>query len=194
MYQTKREMEQLDQQNVFDPFLAWKDMYDKTESYWGKVIGENMNREEFSQWMGKVLNMNLQYQQVVNETTTRYFGQLNIPSKDDISNVASLVVNVEEKVEELEDRFDVLEDATSANANLKKEFTKLKSDVKSVEKKVDRVLTLLENQEKLQIKLQEQLQAQLQEQIREHSQQLQAQLEDLQEQSEAAVSSEPVNK
>ncbi len=194
MYQTKREMEQLDQQNVFDPFLAWKDMYDKTESYWGKVIGENMNREEFSQWMGKVLNMNLQYQQVVNDTTTRYFGQLNIPSKDDISNVASLVVNVEEKVEELEDRFDVLEDATSANANLKKEFTKLKSDVKSVEKKVDRVLTLLENQEKLQIKLQEQLQAQLQEQIREQSQQLQAQLEDLQEQSEAAVSSEPVNK
>ncbi|WP_315906291.1 polyhydroxyalkanoic acid synthase subunit PhaR [Priestia koreensis] len=187
-------MEQLDQQNVFDPFLAWKDMYDKTESYWGKVIGENMNREEFSQWMGKVLNMNLQYQQVVNDTTTRYFGQLNIPSKDDISNVASLVVNVEEKVEELEDRFDVLEDATSANANLKKEFTKLKSDVKSVEKKVDRVLTLLENQEKLQIKLQEQLQAQLQEQIREQSQQLQAQLEDLQEQSEAAVSSEPVNK
>lgn len=171
----------LEQQKVFDPFQAWKDVYDKTESYWGKVIGDNMNREEFSQLMGNVLNMNLQYQQAVNEVTGRYLHQVNVPTKEDVANVASLVINVEEKVELLEeqfdDRFDELE-AKQENASvLKKEVTKLKSDVKSLDKKLDKVLSLLEGQQKTQ----DELKDTIQKQIKTQGEQLQAQLLEKQE-------------
>lgn len=152
---------------MLDPFQAWKDVYDKTESYWGKVIGDNMNREEFSQMMGNVLNMNLQYQQAINEVTGRYFQQVNIPTKEDVANVASLVINVEEKVEALEDRFDDLEDKQDSPA-FKREVTKLKSDVKSLDKKLDKVLSLLEEQQDTQ--------AVLQELIKEQGEQLKAEL------------------
>ncbi|TYR79787.1 polyhydroxyalkanoic acid synthase subunit PhaR [Priestia megaterium] len=162
----------MEQKKVLDPFQAWKDVYDKTESYWGKVIGDNMNREEFSQIMGNVLNMNLQYQQAVNEVTNRYFQQVNIPTKEDVANVASLVINVEEKVEALEDRFDDLEDKQENGAVLKREVTKLKSDVKSLDKKLDQVLSLLESQQETQSLLQDMIQ----EQIQEQSEQLKTQI------------------
>lgn len=171
----------LEQQKVFDPFQAWKDVYDKTESYWGKVIGDNMNREEFSQLMGNVLNMNLQYQQAVNEVTGRYLHQVNVPTKEDVANVASLVINVEEKVELLEeqfdDRFDELEAQQESASALKKDVTKLKSDVKSLDKKLDKVLSLLEGQQKTQDELKETIQKQ----IKTQGEQLQAQLLEKQE-------------
>ncbi|MED4072397.1 polyhydroxyalkanoic acid synthase subunit PhaR [Priestia endophytica] len=151
----------MDQQKLFDPFLAWKDMYDKSESYWGKVLGENMKKDEFSDWMGKVLNLNLQYQQAVNEVTTKCLEHINIPSKEDIANVATLVVNVEEKVDFLEERFDNLEDEQSNAPNFKREFTKIKSDVKALDKKLDQVVQLLQAQQQLQETLPETLREEL---------------------------------
>jgi polyhydroxyalkanoic acid synthase PhaR subunit len=173
----RKEMESLEQQKVFDPFLAWKEMYDKTESYWGKVLGENMNKEEFSQWMGNVLNLNLQYHHALNDTTGRYFQQVNIPTKDDVANVASLVINVEEKVEALEERLDEWQDAQDNSALYKRELTKIKTDVKSLEKKLDKVLEAIEQQQQSQAKLQEDLQASLQKQLQQKLQQQNKQLE-----------------
>lgn len=194
-------MEVLDQQKVYDPFLAWKEMYDKTESYWGKVLGENMNKEEFSQWMGNVLNFNLQYHHALNETTGRYFQQVNIPTKDDVANVASLVINVEEKVEALEDRLDEWHDAQAQDnsALYKRELNKIKTDVKSLEKKLDQVLEAIEQQQQSQSKLQNELQSTLQEQLQQKLQQQNKQLQasfqeqlKLQEQAAAKDTKEPI--
>ncbi|MBM7704796.1 polyhydroxyalkanoic acid synthase subunit PhaR [Metabacillus iocasae] len=175
----------MDQQKVFDPFLAWKEVYDKTESYWGKVIGENIQRDEFSQLLGNVLNMNLQYQQAVNEVTGRYFEQTNIPTKDDVANVASLVINVEEKIEGLEERFDDFETNQENNAAVRRELSKVKSDMKALDKKLDRVLAALEGQQQLQETLQEKLQEQLQQQSEKLQTQLLEQQMDLLDQSTA---------
>jgi polyhydroxyalkanoic acid synthase PhaR subunit len=200
-YMKRKEMESLDQQKVYDPFLAWKEMYDKTESYWGKVLGENMNKEEFSQWMGNVLNLNLQYHHALNETTGRYFQQVNIPTKDDVANVASLVINVEEKVEALEDRLDEWHDAQAQDnsALYKRELNKIKTDVKSMEKKLDQVLEAIEQQQQFQSKLQNELQSTLQEQLQQklqqQNQQLQASFQEqlkLQEQAAAKDTKEPI--
>lgn len=180
-YMKRKEMESLEQQKVFDPFLAWKEMYDKTESYWGKVLGENMNKEEFSQWMGNVLNLNLQYHHALNETTGRYFQQVNIPTKDDVANVASLVINVEEKVEALEDRLDEWQESQDNQDNsalYKRELSKIKTDVKSLEKKLDKVLEAIEQQQQFQSKLQSELQSTLQEQLQQKLQQQNKQLEE----------------
>jgi polyhydroxyalkanoic acid synthase PhaR subunit len=190
-YIKRKEMGFLEQQKVFDPFLAWKEMYDKTEAYWGKVLGENMNKEEFSQWMGKVLNLNLQYHQALNETTGRYFQQVNIPTKDDVANVASLVINVEEKVEALEDRFDELQDAQDNSALYKRELSKIKADVKSLEKKLDKVLEAITQQNNFQSQLQIELQESIQEQLQRKLQQNEQIQQSIQEQAAAKEPKDP---
>jgi polyhydroxyalkanoic acid synthase PhaR subunit len=137
----------MNDQKVFDPFLTWKEMYDKTESYMGKMLGETMSSEEFSKWMGSVLNFNLQLQKMIKETAERTLGQANMPSKEDLANIASLVINVEEKVEGLEEK---LEEQQSEPNALRKEITKLKSDMKRLEGKVDKLLALLKKEEPIQ--------------------------------------------
>jgi polyhydroxyalkanoic acid synthase PhaR subunit len=144
---------QMNEQKVFDPFLTWKEMYDKAESYIGKMLGETMNSEDFSKWMGSVLNFNLQLQKMIKETAERTLWQANMPSKEDLANVASLVVNVEEKVEALEE---LLEERQDHPNTVKREITKLKNDMKRLEGKVDKLLALLDKEERVQNSEQEQ--------------------------------------
>ncbi|MBA2872695.1 polyhydroxyalkanoic acid synthase PhaR subunit [Anoxybacillus calidus] len=136
----------MNDQKVFDPFLAWKEMYDKAESYMGKMLGETMNSEDFSKWMGSVLNFNLQLQKIIKETTERTLWQANMPSKEDVANIASLVINVEEKIEGMEE---LLEEQQDSANGMKKEITKLKSDMKRLEGKVDKLLALFEKEERM---------------------------------------------
>jgi polyhydroxyalkanoic acid synthase PhaR subunit len=131
------------QQKNFNPMELWKDFYNQSESYWGNVLDEKMKEEYFSEWMGKVLEMNLQVKKILNETTESYLSQVNLPTQNDLSNIATLVVNVDSKVDSLEE----LIEETSANqvnqAELKREMTRVKNEIKSLDNKLDAILTLL---------------------------------------------------
>lgn len=127
----------------FDPFAMWKDMYDKTESHWSKVVDESMRKEDFSEWMGQFLSMYLQYQNMIKQSTENYLEQANMPSRADISNLASLIVNLEAKVDDLEEMIE--EDLAHQinNLNVTREVNRLKTDVKNLDKKLDAVIDLL---------------------------------------------------
>ncbi|MGM0876338.1 MAG: polyhydroxyalkanoic acid synthase subunit PhaR [Bacillota bacterium] len=131
------------QQKNFNPMDLWKDIYNQSESYWGNVLDEKMKEEYFSEWMGKVLEMNLQVKNMLNETTENYLTQVNLPTRNDLSNIASLVVNVDSKVDNLEE----LVEETSANqvnqAELKREMTRVKNEIKSLDNKLNEILALL---------------------------------------------------
>ena len=62
-----------------------------------------------------------------------------MPSRDEIANVASLVINVESKVDDLEDQMDVNKFDTS------KEIEQLKKGLNNLDKKLDKVIELLGN-------------------------------------------------
>jgi polyhydroxyalkanoic acid synthase PhaR subunit len=87
--------------------------------------------------------MNLQVKKILNETTESYLSQVNLPTQNDLSNIATLVVNVDSKVDSLEE----LIEETSANqvsqAELKREMTRVKNEIKSLDNKLDEILTLL---------------------------------------------------
>ena len=123
-------------QQFLDPFAVWKSMYDKTEAKWNEVLHETMQKESFSEWLGQVQNAYLQYQQVVQKTTDSYLKQVNLPTRDEISNVASLIINLEEKVENLDQKIEDELLGSSANA----EINKLKSSINKLDKKLDSIL------------------------------------------------------
>ncbi|WCK55814.1 polyhydroxyalkanoic acid synthase subunit PhaR [Aneurinibacillus sp. Ricciae_BoGa-3] len=139
----------MNQQIPFDPFAVWKDMYDKTESHWSKSIDETMRREDFSQWMGQFLNMYLQYQNMVRQSTDKILEQVNMPSRADISNLSALIVNLEAKVEGLEELVEGDLSHQINNLDTTREVNRLKIDIKSLDKKMDQVLKLLKQQEEM---------------------------------------------
>jgi polyhydroxyalkanoic acid synthase PhaR subunit len=131
------------QQKNFNPLELWKDFYNQSESYWSNVLDEKMKEEYFSEWMGKVLEMNLQHKKMLNASTESYLTQVNLPTQNDLSNIASLIVNVDSKIDNLEE----LVEETSANqvnqAELKRDMTRVKNEIKSLDNKLDEILAQL---------------------------------------------------
>jgi polyhydroxyalkanoic acid synthase PhaR subunit len=142
----KKGDEPVSKQNPFDPFSMWKDVYDKTESHWSKMFNESMSKEDFSAWMGQFLNVYLQYQSMIQQSTEKYLAQANMPSRTDLSNLASLLVNLEAKVDNLEEMIEEDLSHQINSLNVSREVNKLKSDMKNLDKKLDQILDVLKKQ------------------------------------------------
>ena len=134
----------MSQQKNFNPFEIWRDFYNQTSN----TIDENLNDESTSKVMGQVLEMNLLYKKLLNETTERYFDQVNIPTRNDLANISSLIINVETKVDDLEE---LIEDTQAKQGNqeevkeLKSEMTDVKNKIKNLDTKLNQILSLLQS-------------------------------------------------
>lgn len=93
-------------QSSFDVFALWKEIYNRTESVWQDAIQETLEKKSFAESLGQIQSQYVQYQELVNKMTESYLKQANIPTRDEIANVASLIVNVDSKIDQLEDEFD----------------------------------------------------------------------------------------
>lgn len=125
-----------------DPFKIWKDIFDKTESTWSDAIQESLGKESFSEGMGQTLNGYLQYQEFVTKTAESYLTQFNMPSRDEVANVASLVINMENKIDNLEDQLEQLAEEST------KEINSLRRTISNLDKKLDLILSKVEKDEK----------------------------------------------
>ena len=127
------------QQKNFNPFELWKDFYNQTSN----KIDENLQDESTSKAMGQVLELNLLYKKILNETTEQYFDQVNIPTRNDLASISSLIINVDSKVDDLEE---LIEETRSNQANpveIKREITDVKNKIKSLDTKLNQILSLL---------------------------------------------------
>lgn len=133
-------------QNVLDPFKVWKDIYQQTEAKWNEALHETMQKEAFAEWMGQVQSAYLQYQELVQKTTENYLKQLSVPTRDEISSVASLIINLEEKVDHLEEKIEDELDGMTASS----EISKLKTSISKLDKKLDSILKAVQQLEEKQ--------------------------------------------
>jgi len=127
-----------------DPFTMWKDMYEKTEATWSDVIQESMKKEAFSQGLGQTLNNHLQSTEMISGITETYLKQLNMPTRDEIANLATLVINVEKKVDDLQDNIE--EEVFNNQTN--KEINNLKDSISNLELKLDQILEVMSEKKK----------------------------------------------
>ena len=123
-----------------DPFSIWKNMYDQTEKNMNEVINETLKTEAFSEWLGQVQNTYLQYQQLVQKSTEEYLKQVNMPSREEVASLANLIINIEEKIENIDQKID----DELIDSPVKAEINKLKASVSKLDKKLDAVVSLLE--------------------------------------------------
>ena len=118
----------------FEPFTMWKDMYEHTEKAWNDVIQDTLGKESFSEGLGQIQSSYLQYHEMINNLTEAYFKQANIPTPDEIANVAALVINLEEKIDTIDDQ--LYENSETSS----KEISQLKRTINKLEKKFDKIL------------------------------------------------------
>ena len=125
---------------TLDPFSIWKSVYDQTEKNMNEVIHETLKTEAFSEWLGQVQNTYLQYQQLVQKSTEEYLKQVNMPSREEVASLANLIINIEEKIENIDQKIDDELIDSPMNA----EINKLKASVSKLDRKLDAVVSLLE--------------------------------------------------
>ena len=118
----------------FEPFTMWKDMYEHTEKAWHDIIQDTLGKESFAEGLGQIQSSYLQYHEMISNSTEAYLKQANIPSRDEIANVASLVINLENKIDQIDDQF------YENSETVTKEINQLKRTVGNLEKKFDKVL------------------------------------------------------
>ncbi|SMQ79570.1 polyhydroxyalkanoic acid synthase, PhaR subunit [Bacillus sp. OV166] len=127
----------------FNFYDMWKDLY----SHSSKFFDEKVSNDFPSQGMGQVLEMNLQLKKMIDESTVKSLEFMNVPTRNDIANISSLIVNVDAKVDDLEERLEENLD-NQDQESFKTELSNLKKDMKNLDQKLNQILNLLKTPEK----------------------------------------------
>ncbi len=97
-----------------DPFEMWRQLYETNERTWTAALDQAMGRPEFGESSGKMLETMLAAQKAVRDNMRTYLETINVPTREDIARVGELVVGIEEKIDQLADRLDAIEEAVRA--------------------------------------------------------------------------------
>jgi polyhydroxyalkanoic acid synthase PhaR subunit len=127
----------------FNFYDLWKDYYSQTS----KLFDEKISKDFPSEGMGQMLEMNLQFKKMIDESTLKYLELMNVPSRKDIANISSLIVNVDAKVDDLEERLEEKLEKEAIQGSYSRELSNLKKDMKSLDNKLNQILTLLKVKE-----------------------------------------------
>jgi polyhydroxyalkanoic acid synthase PhaR subunit len=106
-------------------------------------VGDVIEREEFLEPSSRFLQSYASFYKVFKRNSEEYLKNLQLPVRSDITRIAGLVVNLEEKVDRIEE---VLEDFEYGYAEpaTGESVKQLENRLDSVEGKLDRLLAALE--------------------------------------------------
>jgi Collagen triple helix repeat (20 copies) len=97
-----------------DPFEVWRQLYDANERTWSAALEQAMGSQEFGDSSGKLLETMLAAQKTVRDNMRTYLETMNVPTREDIARLGELVIGLEEKIDQVVDRLDAIEDAVRA--------------------------------------------------------------------------------
>jgi polyhydroxyalkanoic acid synthase PhaR subunit len=97
-----------------DPFELWRQIYETNERAWNSVLERTVNNPAFAESSGKILETFLAAQKTVRDNMRSYLEQINLPTREDIARLGELIVALEEKVDQLDDRLASIEAALHA--------------------------------------------------------------------------------
>ena len=100
-----------EQTRADDPFETWRQLYDANERAWTEALEQTMSSPEFEESSGKMLETMLAAQKSVRDNMRTYLETMNVPTREDIARLGELVVGLEEKIDQVVDRLDTVEDA-----------------------------------------------------------------------------------
>ncbi len=85
-----------------DPFAAWREWVTQSEHQMNKVFNDMMSTEQFARASGGWVEAMAMFQQTVNEGAQRYFQAVNLPTRNDLGELAERLTAVEERLLRIE--------------------------------------------------------------------------------------------
>jgi polyhydroxyalkanoic acid synthase PhaR subunit len=96
-----------------DPFELWRQIYETNEKAWNAVLERTVNNPAFAESSGKIMETFLAAQKTVRDNMKSYLEGINLPTREDIARLGELIVALEEKVDQLDDRLARIEHAVT---------------------------------------------------------------------------------
>ena len=126
-----------------DPLQLATQWYNATSGPFSDFVGDVIEREEFLEPSSRFLQSYASFYKVFKRNSEEYLKNLQLPVRSDITRIAGLVVNLEEKVDRIEE---VLEDFEYGYAEpaTSESVQQLGNRLDRVEGKLDRLLAALE--------------------------------------------------
>src|ERR687890_1490022 len=126
-----------------DPLQLATQWYNATSGPFSDFVGDVIEREEFLEPSSRFLQSYASFYKVFKRNSEEYLKNLQLPVRSDITRIAGLVVNLEEKVDRIEE---VLEDFEYGYAEpaTSESVKQLETRLDRVEGKLDRLLVALE--------------------------------------------------
>ena len=98
-----------DQRTAPDPFAMFQEWVANSERQWNGFLNNAMATDEFSQTMGRMMDVYLNMQKNLNEVMGRYLQLINVPTRNDILAIG-------ERLSQIEDRLDGIENSVALAA------------------------------------------------------------------------------
>ena len=99
-----------DEQQILDPFGAWKTMRDTGMDAWSKMMVQLVNTEAYAQATSTMLDTWLTssapFRKAVESAMTQVYTQLNMPMRSDVTSLAERLTHIEMRLDDLEAKLD----------------------------------------------------------------------------------------
>ncbi|RIV23200.1 hypothetical protein D2Q93_07840 [Alicyclobacillaceae bacterium I2511] len=105
--------------NYTDPFAAWKKVYEQAEPKYSEILQQFLTSDSYSLISAQLMGLFMQTEQLFAKNMESLLEQYHVPSVKDIERLAELLVNVDDKLDQIEEKMFKLDqkfDALSSNA------------------------------------------------------------------------------
>ncbi len=112
-----------------DPSAIWRDWMTQSERQWNEFFNQMMGTEEFSQGMGRNLDVFLHFQKTMSEAMGPYLTAMNVPTRTDVLALGDRLLAMENRLAAIEAQLSTLQTSveqgsTSSKSNTKPRRTK----------------------------------------------------------------------
>jgi len=85
-----------------DPFEMWRNWLTESERQWNSFLNQAMSTDEFSQSMGRFMDVYLNMQKNMNEAMGRALSAINVPTRTDILTLGDRLSGIEDTLSEIQ--------------------------------------------------------------------------------------------
>ena len=85
-----------------DVSTVWRDWMTQSERQWNEFFNEMMGTEEFSQSMGRNLDVFLHFQKTMSEAMGPYLTAMNVPTRADVLALGDRLLAIENRLAAIE--------------------------------------------------------------------------------------------
>ena len=85
-----------------DPVAAWRSWISQSEQQWNALLNQAMGSDQYSQWMGRMMETYVMMQKNMAESMSRYLGALNMPTRTDILTLGDRLAMIEDRLAGIE--------------------------------------------------------------------------------------------